>query len=232
MTYLLINIGAIIIPLLFSFDPRFGFVRKWPLVFIVLLIQGTFFIAWDAWYTSLGIWSFNNQHLVGIHIFGLPLEEILFFVCIPFCLLFLHEVLRYFLPEWKMGAWMDMLLIAAIIFLSVLAVSSNGLAYTQVVSLLGAAALITVRLTLPRSVTERLFLLFPLHLFFFYIVNGLLTAFPVVMYDDTENLALRVFTIPVEDHIYSLLMLWSYVGTYEALLMRYGRPTSASVSPA
>ncbi|WP_223266542.1 lycopene cyclase domain-containing protein [Luteibaculum oceani] len=42
----------------------------------------------------------------------------------------------------------------------------------------------------------------------FYLVNGLLTgAFiqeQVVWYNDFENLGIRVFTIPLDDHFYSL----------------------------
>jgi lycopene cyclase domain-containing protein len=45
----------------------------------------------------------------------------------------------------------------------------------------------------------------------FLIVNGLLTGSfleePIVWYDDSQNLGIRIFTIPVEDTIYSLMML-------------------------
>jgi lycopene cyclase domain-containing protein len=45
----------------------------------------------------------------------------------------------------------------------------------------------------------------------FLIVNGLLTGSfleePIVWYDNTQNLGIRIFTIPVEDTIYSLMML-------------------------
>ena len=41
----------------------------------------------------------------------------------------------------------------------------------------------------------------------FLIVNGILTKLPVVIYNDHENLGIRIFSIPVEDTQYTLLML-------------------------
>lgn len=49
----------------------------------------------------------------------------------------------------------------------------------------------------------------------FLIVNGILTSLPVVIYNDTENLGIRIFTIPVEDTMYSLLLLLMNVVLFE-----------------
>jgi lycopene cyclase domain-containing protein len=41
----------------------------------------------------------------------------------------------------------------------------------------------------------------------FYIVNGILTAVPIVMYNNAENMNFRVGTIPLEDHFYSMSLI-------------------------
>jgi lycopene cyclase domain-containing protein len=51
----------------------------------------------------------------------------------------------------------------------------------------------------------------------FFIVNGILTSFPVVSYDNTENLAIRLFTIPFEDSFYFLGMMFIVMMVYEPL---------------
>ena len=54
----------------------------------------------------------------------------------------------------------------------------------------------------------------------FFLVNGYLTASPVVVYDDEQNLGIRLFTIPVEDAFYSLLLLMMNTFFYELFLKK------------
>jgi lycopene cyclase domain-containing protein len=61
-----------------------------------------------------------------------------------------------------------------------------------------------------------------IHLIPFLIVNGILTAIPVVKYNNTENLGIRIFTIPAEDTVYALTMLLGVVTVMECLRKRKG----------
>jgi lycopene cyclase domain-containing protein len=54
-----------------------------------------------------------------------------------------------------------------------------------------------------------------------FIVNGLLTALPVVIYDNTQNLGIRVGTIPIEDFLYSAILLLMNVAIYEWNMQRH-----------
>ena len=58
-------------------------------------------------------------------------------------------------------------------------------------------------------------------LFFFFIVNGILTGScieePVVWYDNNENLGIRLGTIPFEDIFYGFLLIASIIQIFEYL---------------
>jgi lycopene cyclase domain-containing protein len=79
--------------------------------------------------------------------------------------------------------------------------------YTLITFGLLAAVLIITEFVVKSTIMSRFYLAYLVSLIPFYIVNGLLTSIPIVMYNDAENVAFRVGTIPFEDHFYSLSML-------------------------
>ena len=88
-TYLLIDFLIIILPLIVSFFPYLSYYKKFPYVLFPIFAGGLFFVAWDSIATMLGDWSFNPEYVMGISFAGLPLEEVLFFIVVPFSLLLL-----------------------------------------------------------------------------------------------------------------------------------------------
>jgi lycopene cyclase domain-containing protein len=93
--YMMVLIFSLAVPLGLSFWPGLGFYRHLkPLLFslgLIVLVFGS----WDVLATYRGHWYFAPQAVWPVRIINLPLEELLFFVVIPFCCIFTWEALNY-----------------------------------------------------------------------------------------------------------------------------------------
>jgi len=116
-TYLFINLLIISVPLVLSFERRVFFVRRWPAVLGSVIVVGTFYVFWDAVATKRGDWWFNPKYVSGIKFFGLPFEEILFFVVVPFSCLFIYEVIAFFRADRQIAVsriWINAILLVSL----------------------------------------------------------------------------------------------------------------------
>ena len=201
-TYLLINILTIFFPIILSFDKKVAYHRSWKYLFPGLLITGALFLVWDYLFTQYNVWSFNPDYITGIYFLNLPLEEILFFITVPFACVFIYECLNFYIKE-------DVLekLSKPIIYLQMLvSLVMLALFYDRIYTLINSALLLALSIycIIKDVKLGRFYLAYIVSLIPFYLVNGILTAIPVVMYNDAENSGFRVGTIPFEDHFYSL----------------------------
>jgi lycopene cyclase domain-containing protein len=221
-TYLLLNIGSLIVPLVFSFHPKLLFYKEWKSFFPALAIVALAFIIWDIYFTSIGVWGFNEQYLMGINIFNLPLEEALFFICIPYASVYTYHCFQIFFEIDKPRLTKVISLSLIIILTLVLLFNFNKL-YTGVTFSLTLLLLIYIYISNPKWLGI-FYLSFAVILIPFFIVNGALTGMffeiPVVWYNDLENLGIRIISIPIEDSVYALLMLLSTTLIFEQLKKR------------
>jgi lycopene cyclase domain-containing protein len=99
--YFLVLLASLFFPLILSFSKKINFYKSPLRLIAALFIPAFIYIVWDILATKAGHWSFNQKYITGIFIFNLPLEEILFFLVIPFCSLFLWESVKYFAQKKK-----------------------------------------------------------------------------------------------------------------------------------
>jgi lycopene cyclase domain-containing protein len=97
--YFIVLAAAFIIPFIKSFNRELNFYKYPARIFFAIGIPFAVFIVWDWVAASRGHWSFNEIYITGIKIINLPVEEILFFIVIPFCALFTWEVVKYFMRK-------------------------------------------------------------------------------------------------------------------------------------
>lgn len=214
-TYLLINILIILFPLVLSFDKNLKFYRNVTYVLASILIVSSAYIVWDIIATNRGDWAFSEQHLLGIYFYVLPLEEILFFITVPYSCIFIYETIKFYINEKVYPIKKNIFLIPVISFI-VLALVFNKQAYTFTVLLYSAAFFLLGVLTNSKLLTSKIFWISILICFVpFFIVNYFLTSIPVVTYNDTAFSAIRIITIPLEDFLYSFSMVSLWILFYE-----------------
>ena len=213
--YLLLNIGSFSIPFLYSFEKKMRFIKHWKAVLLSLTIVAAIFLIWDAIFTANGVWGFNADYHINFMLFGMPIEEWLFFFCIPYASIFIHYSLAYFKPNLiiskkntKLITSVLMLILLPVIFLN------TGKAYTFVnYSFLVFVLLLGFFFGLKHL--QRFYISFVIILIPFFIVNGILTGTgidePVVWYNNSENLNIRLSTIPIEDIGYAFTMLFGNI---------------------
>ena len=221
--YLAINFACILIPFIFSFYPKYPFFKKWKYFFSANILISIIFIIWDIEFTKMGIWGFNESYLIGITIFNLPIEETLFFICIPYACTFTYFALRKLVVLKLQLSLQKKINIIFAILLAIISIYFNDKIYTFLS--LSLTSLLLIISTILNKDFAYIYLTYLITIPFFLLSNGALTGMfsesPIVWYDGINNTEFRVFTIPIEDFIYGFLLISSNILTYEFLTPRH-----------
>ncbi len=215
-TYLVLDLGSLLFPLLLSFDKKVAFYKDWRYLFPGILAGMLVFIPWDEWFTRAGIWSFNPEYLTGIHIGSLPLEEWLFFIVVPYACVFIYACLNAYLgdPLQKLGPWF---FVGMAVLSAVLVSGWYHRTYPLVTFGLIPFAMGWHYYVFGTRLMGKITFMWLVHLVPLFLINGVLTSEPVVRYNDFENLGIRIGTVPFEDSFYSFLLLLIVVSVMEYL---------------
>lgn len=221
--YLRLDIIIISIPLLLTFAPKVYFYRRIKSLFFSILVISTLFIIWDVLATARGDWIFNHKYVGGFQIFGLPLEEILFFFTVPYSCIFLYETFRTYLRERRVfyNTYLYSVLATACFAVAIIFIRKS---YTATVFIMTGTLFASARFCFQSMFSSGLYWLYiAACTILFGIFNHVLTSLPVVSYSAQAITGLRVGPIPIEDFFYNFSLLSFYLIMYLFAEEKWGR---------
>lgn len=215
--YLIFNIIVAAGPLGLSFDRKVHYFRYWKYAIAASLLSAIPFIAWDVAANEV-FWWFNPQYTLPPRVLGLPLEEWMFFLTVPFACIFVWEVLNAYWSSKNIEAKTTYIILISGLFLAGLLSFANNLYYTTTASLVLAAILFFDHKSSVRMMEKsHTYILLSIVTMLMLIFNGYLTSRPVVLYDPAYQLDFRIFTIPLEDFLFGYGHILLSVVAYELL---------------
>ena len=222
--YLSIDFLSILFPFLFSFYPKANFSKKWKYLWPAILITSTIFILWDIQFTRMGVWGFNPRYLTGINFFNLPIEEVLFFICVPYACVFTYEAVNFFNKKDLSPTVVKYTTYLLVFFLLTSSLLNISRWYTATTFLSCSLFLILLWVIVKPIYLGKFYIAFLFILIPFFIVNGVLTGTgieqEVVWYNNAENLGIRMGTIPFEDTFYGMILILMNIAIFEGLQKR------------
>jgi lycopene cyclase domain-containing protein len=184
-----------------------------------------FFIPWDIIFTQHGIWGFNENYLSGIKLANLPLEEWLFFICIPYACLFTIYAFKNLTPKFRFSTKTTAVVYFSLQTLLIATLLYNYDRWYTAINFAYAIVLMALVFNYKRDALSVFFPVFIILLVPFFIVNGFLTGSwiheEVVWYNNAENFGIRIGTVPIEDSIYALGMLLTVFVLMEKFSEKY-----------
>jgi lycopene cyclase domain-containing protein len=229
--YLLVDLGCVAMPFLLSFDKKVAFFKRWSAFWKANLLVALVFIVWDVYFTSEGIWGFNDAYLTGIHLGNLPIEEVLFFIAIPYACVFMYASIKAWIPVPNPS--LLTYIIFVLFLLGTLAMTGfNAEKYYTFSAGLAASLVLLVVLRKKPEYSNYLLITYLIALIPFTLANGILTgldfyqyptiltdpslvADQIVWYNNDHNLGVRFFSIPFDDFIYGFALIAANIMLFE-----------------
>ena len=160
-----------------------------------------------------------------MQILNIPLEEVLFFITVPYSCLFIYEVVLYATKSSKFR------LPASVISALILALLGSSLAFypqgytAKALASCGFFLMIALLLDRPLLESKQYWIWLAICYVPFLIINTVLTALPVVEYNSKAIWGFRVGTIPLEDFFYNYAMLSFYLLVYRIAKNSFNKPS-------
>lgn len=213
LTYFAVLFFTVIICFLASFHRLIRFDKFFGIFLVSAIIVAVPFIIWDIWFTSIGVWWFDTSYTVGLKVAGLPIEEWLFFICIPFSCVFTYYCFERFFNLDFLKGLNNLIAFVTIIVCTLFALLHDDKLYTLMTAIVTSVTMIFLHFISRIDWIGKASFLYTILMLGFFPVNGILTgsviASPIVNYNPDEFLGIRMITIPIEDAVYGYAQfLW------------------------
>lgn len=198
-----------------------------------MILPALFYIIWDIYFTDKAVWHFSETHTIGVYLYNLPIEEVLFFFIVPYCCTFIYECIRCYFPRLQGVYKADVFLKLFSIILLVIGIIFHDKYYTSwtfIFNFIFLAGIYFFKVQFKGFDAISFLVSYAICLVPFLVVNGFLTAIPVVTYNDAENLGFRIYTIPFEDVFYGMLLILMNIVIFERLRSRKN-PSAVTKQP-
>ena len=215
--YLLFNLIVIVGPVGLQLNHEIRHISYWRLKLFTNGIVMIPYIIWDVLVTD-SHWWFNEAYTLDFRLLGLPIEEWLFFITVPFGCLLVWETL----PEAKLSMQLKPLRHVRPVLYAALPIGiwifSTGRQYTGLVlCCFGLVGLADTLLRTNLLLQPKTYLYLAIVAGLILVFNGYLTARPVVLYGETYQSGYRILTIPVEDFGYGFTLMLFNTMLYEKM---------------
>lgn len=222
--YLFLDVATLSVPLMASFYPKHSYFKQWSSLFKAITIVVIPFLLWDMFFTSIGVWGFNPTYLTGITVGNLPIEEVLFFIFIPYSSVFVYFSLEFLFKKKPLDKAHKYITLLLIVVLGIILFFNFTKWYTATTFSL---VILYLLYHLKKKTNLGLhYLSYSITLIFFFLVNGTLTGTfieePVVWYNDLENIGYRIGTIPFEDVFYGFLLVAAIIDWFNYFRAKKG----------
>jgi lycopene cyclase domain-containing protein len=219
--YLTLLLVAFFIPIALELRKPSGFFSNLKYLFPAIVFSGAIYVIWDLRFEEKSIWVFNQAFLSGISILNLPLEEWIYFLVMPFLGVFIYEFVKYRFPKFEYpNTFLAVSLILLLIFGAV-AYSSRQILYPFFTFFLLFIYLgYTVFRNRFKKHYTKFYLAYVILLLPFMVINGVITALPVIEYNPVHNFGIRLYTIPIENFVSLFLLFIINVTIFEYLKER------------
>lgn len=162
----------------------------------------------DAVAHGRGWWSYNADFILGPRLLGLPVEEILFFITVPFACMVVYLFVGQWCRDRPMLSRQTARYILAGIGAAALLLGVFGLGHERTLADVGLLGVTLAVLWSSAIIVSPAFWLWNgAVLVLFMLFNSILTAAPIVQYDAQFMTALRIGSIPIEDVLYNFSLL-------------------------